>query len=251
MIIQIIGLPGSGKTTLAKALMEHIDAIHLNADEVREDLNKDLDFSTPSRIEQARRMGALARLLSRQGRIVLVDFVCPTRETRWAFGKPSYLIWVNRIKESRYGDTNSMWIEPSDANIVIGDGMTIDEEVDYVLEQLHLLDWKKPTTLMLGRYQPWHPGHRALYEEAKKRTGQVVIGVRDTHGTSEKDPLNFAQVEMYITTDPHVQGSHVMRMPNITNIVYGRDVGYKIEQVKLEDNIEAISATEKRREMGL
>ena len=70
MIIQIIGLPGSGKTTLAKALMGHTDAIHLNADEVRADLNKDLGFTPEDRIEQARRMGALARLLHAQGRVV-------------------------------------------------------------------------------------------------------------------------------------------------------------------------------------
>ncbi len=251
MIIQIIGLPGSGKTTLAKALMERIDAIHLNADEVRAELNKDLGFSVEDRIEHSRRLGALARLLSLQGRTVIVDFICPTEETRKAFGYPDYLVWVNRIQEGRFADTNSLWTEPSHYDLKLDAGLTVDEEIEQVLTLTKLIDWKKPTTLMLGRYQPWHEGHHALYEEAEKRTGQVLIGVRDTHGTSEKDPLTFAQVEMYITADPHIQKAHVLRVPNITNIVYGRDVGYKIEQVKLEDSIEAISATQKRSEMGL
>lgn len=251
MIIQIIGLPGAGKTVLAKTLMEHIDAIHLNADEVRADLNKDLGFSPEDRIEQSRRLGALARLLSNQGRTVIVDFVCPTNQTREAFGKPDILIWVNRIEAGRYEDTNKMWENPTNTDLVILDGRTVEQEVEDVIRVFGLHDWKKPTTLMLGRYQPWHEGHHALYNEAGKRTDQVMLGVRNTHGTSEKDPLSFDEVKSFIDKDPAMKGAMVVRLPNITNIVYGRDVGYKIEQVKLEDSIEAISATQKRSEMGL
>jgi len=251
MIIQIIGLPGAGKTVLAKTLMEHIDAIHLNADEVRADLNKDLGFSPEDRIEQSRRLGALARLLSNQGRTVIVDFVCPTNQTREAFGKPDILIWVNRIEAGRYEDTNKMWENPTNTDLVILDGRTVEQEVEDVIRVFGLHDWKKPTTLMLGRYQPWHEGHHALYNEAGKRTDQVMLGIRNTHGTSEKDPLSFDEVKSFIDKDPAIKGAMVVRLPNITNIVYGRDVGYKIEQVKLEDSIEAISATQKRSEMGL
>jgi nicotinamide mononucleotide adenylyltransferase len=104
---------------------------------------------------------------------------------------------------------------------------------------------------MLGRYQPWHEGHHALYDEAKKRTTQVMLGVRDTQGTSPKDPLSFDEVKHYIGLDPHMANAMVVKMPNITNIVYGRDVGYKIEQVDLGADIHAISATQKRKEMGI
>jgi len=251
MIIQIIGLPGSGKTTLAKALMEHTDAIHLNADEVRADLNKDLGFTPEDRIEQARRMGALARLLHAQGRVVLVDFICPTFETRKTFGKPDYLVWVDRIEEGRFADTNKMWEDPTDYSLRIGNDCTVEEEVQMVLTTAGLHDWKKPTTLMLGRYQPWHEGHHALYNEAGKRTDNVALGVRNTHGTSEKDPLSFDQVKFYIDKDPAMKNAMVIRFPNITNIVYGRDVGYKIEQVDLGADIHAISSTQKRKEMGI
>jgi hypothetical protein len=120
-----------------------------------------------------------------------------------------------------------------------------------MLKEQGLHDWKAPTTLMLGRYQPWHEGHHALYNEAEKRTRQVMLGVRDTHDTSPKDPLSFEEVKHYISQDPHMVRAMVVKMPNITNIVYGRDVGYKIEQVKLGDEIEAISATQKRKEMGI
>ena len=251
MIIQIIGLPGSGKTTLAKALMEHTDTIHLNADEVRADLNKDLGFTPEDRIEQSRRMGALARLLDAQGRTVLVDFICPTFETRKAFGKPDYLVWVDRIEEGRFADTNKMWEDPTEYDLRIDNDCTVDEEVQMVLVTTGLHDWKKPTTLMLGRYQPWHEGHHALYFEAQTRTNQVMLGVRNTQGTSEKDPLSFDQVKFYIDKDAAMKESMVVRLPNITNIVYGRDVGYKIEQIELGADIQAISATQKRKEMGI
>jgi cytidyltransferase-like protein len=102
---------------------------------------------------------------------------------------------------------------------------------------------------MLGRYQPWHEGHQALLEKAYERTEQVVVGVRDTQGTSEKDPLPFQVVAERIRTA--TRSSFVIKFPNITNIVYGRDVGYKIEQIDLGAEIHAISATQKRKELGI
>lgn len=252
MIIQIIGLPGSGKTALALALKERINAIHLNADEVRSTVNSDLGFSDRDRVEQARRMGEMARLISKQNVApVVVDFVCPTDETRAAFGKPDLLVWVDRIKEGRFEDTNKMWQEPSKFDIRILDGYTIQQEVDTVIQAGSLFDWSAPTTLQLGRYQPWHEGHQALKEEAHKRTSQVLIGIRNTYGTSDKDPLKYDEVENYIRQDNPFKDTMVLRLPNITNIVYGRDVGYKIEQIDLGAEIHAISATQKRKEMGI
>ena len=247
MIIQIVGLPGAGKTA-ATELAARINAVHFNADEVRADLNKDLGFSAEDRIEQARRMGALARITSKQGFITISDFICPTEQTREAFGKPDILIWVDRIKESRFPNTDAIWEQPK-ANLRIEDGLTIEEEVQLVISTFWLHDWRKPTTLLLGRYQPWHEGHHALLEKAYERTEQVLIAVRDTQGTSEKDPLSYQQVAGHIVSS--VPRAFVVKVPNITNIVYGRDVGYKIEQVDLGADIHAISATQKRKEMGI
>ena len=252
MIIQIIGLPGSGKTELSKALKERINAIHLNADEVRATVNSDLGFSPEDRIEQSRRMGEMARLIAKQGVApVIADFVCPTDLTRAAFGKPDILVWVDRIESGRFEDTNKMWEDPDYCDVRIPAGMTIEEEADLIITACQLHDWTAPTTLMLGRYQPWHEGHHALYKEAGKRTDQVLLGVRNTYNTSEKDPLKFDQVKEYIAKDEFMDGALVLRLPNITNIVYGRDVGYKIEQVDLGADIHAISATQKRKEMGI
>jgi adenylylsulfate kinase len=248
MILLIVGLPGAGKTALAEQLVYKINAIHLNGDEVRSGINSDLGFSGKDRVEQARRMGEMARLLSRQGHIVVVDFVCPTNETRDAFGKPDAFIWVDRIKQSRYEDTNQMWEDP-EADLVIPDGLTIDNEVDIVISHFGLYDWSLPTALLLGRYQPWHEGHGALRDFALQESPQAVIGVRSTYKTSEKDPLKYEEVKSYIKDK--VNNPFVIRMPNITRIVYGRDVGYSIEKADLGQEIESISATQKRKEMGI
>jgi adenylylsulfate kinase len=252
VIIQIIGLPGSGKTELAKALKERINAIHLNADEVRATINSDLGFTIEDRVEHARRLGEIARVISKQGVApVIVDFICPTNLTRKAFGKPDILVWVDRIKQGRFEDTNKMWENPTDFDARIPADYTVEQEVDYLIKKFNLHDWSAPTTLMLGRYQPWHEGHHALYKEAGKRTNQVLLGVRNTYNTSEKDPLKFDQVKEYIAKDDFMSAAMVLRLPNITNIVYGRDVGYKIEQVELAPEIQAISATQKRKELGI
>ena len=252
MIIQIIGLPGSGKTWLAEALKDRINAIHLNADYVRSTIHSDLGFSLEDRIEHARRLGAIAKMLSGQGQNVVVDFVCPTKETREAFGKPDILIFMDTIQEGRFFDTNKMFQRPEEYDMTfISHDSDPYQKSSEVIAQFGLHDWSAPTTLMLGRYQPWHEGHHALYVEAGKRTDQVMLGVRNTYNTSPKDPLKFDEVKEYIAKDSFMDGAMVVKLPNITNIVYGRDVGYKIEQVKLEDSIEAISATQKRHEMGI
>jgi shikimate kinase len=255
MIIQFIGLPGSGKTTIADAVAERTNGIHINADQVRSGLNKDLGFSPEDRIEQARRMGELARLLEKiQDKPVIVDFVCPTKETREAFGDADVVVWMDTIQEGRFEDTNKLWEDPEhyDHRIVnTGDDHedAIPTRAITVIRQFGMFDWKENTVLLLGRYQPWHEGHRALYDEAAKRNTQVVIGVRHTVGMSEKDPLHFDQVRNFIQKD--MPAANVIKVPNITNIVYGRDVGYKIEQVDLGADIHAISATKKRKELGL
>jgi len=106
-----MGLPGSGKTTLAKALAPKLGAVHWNADAVRANINSHLGFSESDRIEQARRMGWLCDQVTAAGSWVIADFVCPTPATRAAFG-PATVIWVDTIKEGRFEDTNKLFVNP-------------------------------------------------------------------------------------------------------------------------------------------
>jgi adenylylsulfate kinase len=109
-IILIMGLPGSGKTTLANELSPLLNAKRINADEVRKKAN-DWDFSEEGRTRQSKRMADLAKKLNEDGSHVVADFICPTPEARSLF--PSdYIIWVDTIKKGRFDDTNKMFVKP-------------------------------------------------------------------------------------------------------------------------------------------
>ena len=253
--ILIMGLPGSGKTTLAKELAKRINAVHLNADEIRAEINKGLGFSLEDRLEHARRMGILADIVVRSGSYCIADFVCPTPETRAAFtaGGPCDIIFVDRIKSGRFEDTNKMFVPPAVSTFVVTPEGTAANWANRIARFFQpAFDPKAPTALFVGRYQVFHAGHRALIEEGIKKVGQACIAIRDTQGTSEKDPLSYAEVEAGIRIGMHgLEGKYtVVPLPNITSILYGRDVGYTIEKIELPDNLTSISATQIRKEQS-
>ena len=105
-----MGLPGSGKTTLASELAPLINAKRVNADEVRKAAN-DWDFSKEGRSRQAKRMADLAKKIKEEGNYVVADFICPTPEARSLF-PADYIVWVDTIKKGRFDDTNQMFVKP-------------------------------------------------------------------------------------------------------------------------------------------
>ena len=120
-----------------------------------------------------------------------------------------------------------------------------------------MFDPKKPTVLLLGRWQPWHDGHTALFKRALAKTGQVVIQIRDVKDSSggegqEDNPFSLSEISDDIETKLSDFGFKINEdyiiqfVPNITNITYGRGVGYKIEKESFESEIESISATKIR-----
>jgi len=128
-------------------------------------------------------------------------------------------------------------------------------------------DYKKPTTQMLGRWQPWHAGHTALFKKALMETGQVCIMVRDVGGITGTDagqgrtvaqddnPFEFEDVKLRIMTALGQAGFFynqeyiVMYVPNIVDISYGRGVGYTFTEHDLGEEIHNISATNIRAQL--
>lgn len=116
--ILVMGLPGAGKTTLATELVKRLRAVHFNADDVRQNFSTDLGFTLEDRIVQAKRMKWMADRVAEAGHYVVVDFICPTPETREAFDTSDvFVVWVDRIKEGRFEDTNQLFVPPTQYEI--------------------------------------------------------------------------------------------------------------------------------------
>ena len=247
-----MGLPGSGKTTLASKLVPLLNAKWLNNDEARKAAN-DWDFSEEGRLRQAKRMATIAEKYRQEGRYdyLVTDYICPIPKTRELF-KADYLVWVDTINKGRFEDTNKMFVKPEKFDFRV---TTQNAEIwaYQIADQLIPYKWdnKKPTAQMLGRWQPFHDGHYALFEEIIKKKGQVCILVRDVQGVGD-NPFNFEIVKKNIEDrlSPKFKNRfQVILVPNITNICYGRGVGYKIEEVVLSEKIHQISATKIRAKM--
>ena len=244
-----MGLPGAGKTYLADKLVPKISAAWLNADKVRKEAN-DWDFSPEGRIRQAKRMAEKAEKFKKEGSHVVADFVCPTPKARELFN-PDFIIWVDTIKKGRFEDTNKIFVKPEKYDVRVTEQNAEIWSIK-IADQITNYKWdnRKPTAQMLGRWQPWHGGHQALFEEIVKKTGQVNIMVRDVKGIGD-NPFDFETVKknIEIALKEFKNRVKISLVPNITNICYGRGVGYKIEEIVLSQDIQEISATKIRKKM--
>ena len=255
--ILILGLPSSGKTTMTNTLSKLLSECPVvNGDDIRTKYN-DWDFSIEGRIRQANRMVTESKIYY-DSSYVIIDFVCPLPEMR-NIVSADWTIWMDTVDKSQYEDTNNIFQKPNSYDFRIVE-KNVDTWAKFIADHIlnnrrrPVFNPRQPTVQMLGRWQPWHPGHQALFEVALAKTGQVAIMVRDCQGYQDKNPFDFNFVKDRIDRclEPKFQGQYtVLLVPNITNITYGRDVGYTITQEHLGEEIHKISATEIRKQMNL
>jgi hypothetical protein len=166
---------------------------------------------------------------------------------------------MDTIEAGRFEDTNQLFVAPQQYDFRITE-QNSEKWAEFIGEHIVAnrrrpkFNWQAETVQMLGRWQPWHAGHRALFERAIAKTGQVVIQIRDCQGWQGSNPFEIEQVKSYIRRDldPVYQGQYEIQVvPNIVNITYGRDVGYRIEQETFDAATHSISATAIRKSMGL
>jgi adenylylsulfate kinase len=252
MRVLIFGLPGSGKTYLAERLVGYLGdkVAWFNADKVREEAD-DWDFSDEGRLRQNQRMIDLCVNAEVEGKIAIADFVAPFECARNKFFA-DYEIFVDTIEEGRFEDTNKVFQRPvaTDYNVQEQRGDVDAKIIAYEIGQRYIWDNQAPTTQMLGRFQPWHPGHQALFDRAMAKHEQVVLMVRDMP-TDDTNPYPAHEVieNLQQSLCEFAGKVKIEVVPNILNITYGRSVGYKIEQEVFDDATHDISATQIRKQI--
>jgi len=262
--ILVMGLPGSGKTTISTALKLQIEAIKgdktpivewFNADNVRKNCS-DWDFSVAGRMRQSVRMLELST--HSDADYVICDFVAPLQEMRNTFNA-DWIVWMDTVDHGRFEDTNKSFLAPAVYDFRITE-MDADKWAAFIADHIladrrrPVFDWRKETVQQLGRWQPWHQGHRALFERLLQHTGQVMIQVRDVQGWQDSNPFGLDEIKNRIQRDldPLYQGQFdIQIVPNIVHIGWGRGVGYTSGEELFATEITQISGTQIRAELGL
>lgn len=262
------------------------NSIHLNGDHLRSTISSDLDFSENSRIEHARRIYWMSTIVLEKFDNVIIDIICPIKKMReliqpnvifWMNTK-KYSKFENtdkifdfspQIKELLKDEKNYK-IYKNEENITIFEIIDFQYDFNEILSDFKryiflnqdndkekisendLFDMKQNTALLIGRYQPFHEGHYRLSLKALEEVGAICFGIRETYGL-EKNPYSFEIVKNNIIeyfNKNEVKWDNkrmkIIRLPNITDVCYGRDVGYKIRKIDLDENLEKISATKIR-----
>jgi len=225
MIIQFIGLPGSGATEIADAVRDRINGIHLDKETFTNFL------SGPNELTYYHKLGKLARILeSKQDKPVIVDAVFNIEQYRTIFGKADVVVWV----DTKENNTARAWEDPTvfDHRIV-NTGDTHEDALPTrainVIRKFGLFDWKEDTTLMTDTYQSWNGKNAKQYVDALSTNKQVVIGIKHVSGMTENDKLHFEQVSNLIKNN--ISDAKIIKLPNIKNIVYTNNSSFTVEKM--------------------
>ena len=113
-------------------------------------------------------------------------------------------------------------------------------------------NWRKKTAIFIGRFQPFHEGHKRIFQNALKKNKQVCILVMDSYKINKKNPLkfNYVRKKIKIALKNYKNKYIIIKIPVVSEVVYGRKVGYKIRKIKLSKKIEDISATKIRKKLN-
>ena len=267
--IWFTGLPCAGKTTLALALKKYIpNCMHLDGDYMRATaLGKNVGFSPEDRRNHLLRMGTIAKLAVDSGVTVLCSFVSPSREVRdevrgmfgvgefvEVFLDPGLAVCEARDVKGMYAKARAGEIKnftgidapyeaPEAADIGLNTSMlSIDECVGWLTHLLYLFPPR--ASFCFGRWNGiFHNGHDHIIRELLKKNRPVILGVRNVQ-PDEKNPWTAVEVkEMLDYRFMHHDDVHVMIVPDIASVEYGRNVGYEVNEIEVTKEIAAISGT--------
>jgi adenylylsulfate kinase len=282
IFIQLTGLSGAGKTTLSYNVKRELEKYGLkteviDGDEYRTSLCKDLGFSKADRTENIRRLGFVGKTLARHGVIVLLAAINPYNEIRRELKENSPFVktvWVDcNLEVLKERDTKGLYERaflpkghpkklnnltgvndpfeiPEDADLIIKtDSETIAEStaklLNFILENIEREKNTTAKALFIGRWQPFHNGHKWLIEQKLRQHIPVLIAVRDVL-PDENNPLRTEQTVEILQKLYDGENVEIMTISNIESVNFGRKVGYEINEFTPPPEIDIISATEIR-----
>jgi adenylyl-sulfate kinase len=270
------GIPSSGKSTIANIVKNKLEqdfgilSIILDGDEIRENITKGLGFSKEDRYENVTRVAWMAKQIVNAGGVALVALVSPFADARKAARKiigedNVYSIHVGcSTKEAINRDVKGLYAQaikgeitgltgydapyeiPTNADLdITTEYCTAEASATLVIEVLQDVYFLSPgrTALFIGRWSPFHNGHRYIIDKAINEGKNVSIGVR----CSKEHFTVHDRIHMIKSVYPH---AYVFAMPDIESVNIGRLVGYDVNRYDVPDNIAGISATEIRKQIN-
>lgn len=282
IFIQMTGLSGAGKTTVSINVKRELERRGfktevIDGDEYRATLSKDLGFSREDRIENIRRLAFVGQKLSQHGVIVILSAINPYEEVRREIREkiPSAkTVWLDCDLETlRQRDTKGLYRRallpdgdpeklanlsgvndpfeiPTDADLILKTDKETEAEsterlLRFILENIGQNAQKTPRALFIGRWQPFHNGHRWLVDQKLKRDIPVLVAVRDVE-PDDQNPMTTDQTVEILRRFYDGEDVEIIVIPNIESVNFGRKVGYEINEFTPPDEIGNISATEIR-----
>jgi cytidyltransferase-like protein len=237
-IVWLTGQSGSGKSTLARRLQEDWPCIILCGNEMRNSISLGAGFSRKERAEHNYKVARLAKELSKQTNVV-VSVIAPIKKVREEIDEICSPTWVyiKRNLPEREGHFYEESLYDT-IDIDVRDKVNAYKRLKKILKRE-----KKVYSLFIGRWQPLHDGHLALIDRVRQEGRNIAIGVRDTQ-TDHNNPLTAH--ERLRTIQELVPDAKVFIMPDIDEVVYGRQVGWDVREICLSEEVEAISSTKIR-----
>ncbi|HMT08539.1 MAG TPA: adenylyl-sulfate kinase [Pyrinomonadaceae bacterium] len=283
ILIQLTGLSGSGKTTIANNVRDELVSLGykvevIDGDEYRKALCKDLGFSREDRLENIRRLGFVGQTLAKNGVIVILAAINPYEAARQAIKETSSIVrtvWIDCDLETLIArdvkglykrallpksdpdrlpnltGVNDPYDVPENADLVIKTNEESVEEsserlLNFVLANIQI-EKSEPVrrAMFVGRWQPFHNGHQWLIAQKLDKGVPVLIAVRDVV-PDERNPLTTRQTVAILKNAYEGKDVEIIVIPDIESVNFGRDVGYEINEFVPPDDIKTISATEIR-----
>lgn len=241
-IVWLTGHSGAGKTTIARELQAQWPCVVLDGNEMRESVSTRVGFTPADREEHNYRVARLAGVLVKQTNVV-VAVIAPLRLVRERISasvpRVSW-VWVKRTLPER----ENHFYEPSPEYPVLDhDVLDVTKSVER-LKEIIGVGAKKTYSLFIGRWQPLHSGHLALFDKVRREGRNICIAIRDTE-VSDHNP--FSVVERLKTIHDLVPDARLVVIPDIDEVVHGRKVGWRVREIRLDEETEAVSATEIRK----